>query len=118
MAGTAGGGPAPQVLGALQADYDFAGLDLDFLLRVDDQGKQTVCQSGLVPKEGFVQGLLVVMPFHCPVVGGVPTLAQPLRKYQHLEQQASWLRGLEEVQEVGVHLWGAGTREPVRSGMF
>lgn len=33
------------VLGALQADYDLAGLDLNLLLRVDDQGEQPVCQS-------------------------------------------------------------------------
>lgn len=45
MTGLAEGGPHLHVLGALQADYDLAGLDLNFLLWVDDQGKQSVCQS-------------------------------------------------------------------------
>lgn len=44
MTGRAGG-PDPHILGALQADYDLAGLDLHVLLRVDDQGEQPVCQS-------------------------------------------------------------------------
>lgn len=44
MTGQAGG-PDFHILGALQADYDFAGLDLNILLGVDDQGKQPVCQS-------------------------------------------------------------------------
>lgn len=105
MAGSADRGSASQVLRTLQAHYDFAGLDLNFLLRVDDQGKQSVCQSGLIPKEGFVKGLLVVMPFYCSVVVGVPTLTQALGKHQHLEEQTARLRTLEEAQEVGTHLW-------------
>lgn len=104
MAGSAGRGSGSQVLRTLQAHYDFAGLDLNFLLGVDDQGKQSVCQFGLVPEEGFVQGLLVVVPFDRSVVGGVPPLAQVLSKHQHLEEQTARLRGLEEVQEVGAHL--------------
>lgn len=44
MAGLAGG-PDSHVLGALQADYDLAGLNLNLLLGVDDQGEQPVCQS-------------------------------------------------------------------------
>lgn len=104
MAGSADRGSASQVLRTLQAHYDFAGLDLNFLLRVDDQGKQSVCQSGLIPKEGFVKGLLVVMPFYCSVVVGVPTLTQALGKHQHLEEQTARLRTLEEAQEVGTHL--------------
>lgn len=91
MAGSAGRGSGSQVLGTLQAHYDFAGLDLNFLLRVDDQGKQSVCQSGLIPKEGLVQGLLVIMPFDRSVVGGVLTLTQTLSKHQHLEQQTARL---------------------------
>lgn len=43
--GLAEGGPQSHVLGALQADYDLAGLDLNLLLGVDDQGQQPVCQS-------------------------------------------------------------------------
>jgi len=39
------GRPDSHILGALQADYDFAGLDLNILLGVDDQGEQPVCQS-------------------------------------------------------------------------
>ena len=48
------GRPDSRILGALQADYDFAGLDLNILLGVDDQGEQPVSQSGVVPKESFV----------------------------------------------------------------
>lgn len=51
-----------------------------------------------------MQGLLVVMPFHSPVVGCIQALTQPLSKYQYLKQQTSWLCGLEQVQKVGVHL--------------
>lgn len=91
MARSAGRGSGSQVLGTLQAHYDFTGLDLNVFLRVDDQGEQSVCQSGLIPKEGFVQGLLVVMPFDCSVVGGVSTFTQVLRKHQHLEQQTARL---------------------------
>lgn len=99
---------AAHVLGTLQAHYDLAGLDLHLLLGVDDQGEQPVCQSGLVPEEGLVQGLLVVMPLDGAVVGGVPTLAQALSEHQHLEQQTSRLAGLEEAQEVGMYLWAWG----------
>lgn len=74
MTGPAGGGPDSHILGALQADYDLAGLDLNLLLRVDDQGEQPVCQSWLIPKKSFMQRLFIVMPLHGPVVGWIPAL--------------------------------------------
>lgn len=105
MTGLAEGGPHLHILRALQADYDLAGLDLNFLLWVDDQGKQPICQSWLVPKESFMQRLFIVMPFHSTVVGCIPALTQPLSKQQHLKQQTPRLCSLEQVQEVGVYLW-------------
>lgn len=63
-----------------EAEDDLAGLSLHLLLGVDDESKQAVGEAGVVAKDGFVKGVVAVLPLHRLVLRGEAPFAEALHK--------------------------------------